>query len=277
MKKTMYIHGAFSAFKPDSQKVLNLKKAFDVVGCSYSMEDDFNHNREILIQFARDNNVDFIVGTSLGGLYASEVGNELSLPSVLINPCVEPVMSLSTIIGEMTNFATGKKEILTQELVNTFPIKAKLTRRSLVFVGLQDELIDAQRTYDMYSEKTSVLLNYEEDHYWEDFEFNEGIVKHFPCLSETSTSLAKLESLMPISKPKWISIEEEGYPSVLDTYPDSSRENHTSEIKKGNYGYRSFLLKNSYKLGSGYYFGGRLWSDWHDDEAPTHYAIIEGF
>jgi len=179
LKKALYIHGAFSAFKPDSQKVLNLSKEFEVVGFNYSMEDTFEHNRLLLCEFAKDQGVDFVVGTSLGGLYAAEVSKELSLPSVLINPCVEPQMSLGTIVGTMTNFTTGKDETLTQELVDGFPVKAEIGRLSLVFVGLQDTLINAQRTYDMYSEVTSVMVDPSEDHYWEDFEANRLISKRF--------------------------------------------------------------------------------------------------
>lgn len=176
--KLLYIHGAFSAFKPDSEKVKNLQKVFDVVGHNYSMETPYPENKALLAQFCRDNDIDAVVGTSLGGLYAAEISAELSIPAILINPCVEPVMSLSTIVGTMTNYATGKPETLTQEIVNTFPVKANINDLCLVFVGLKDDLIDPYKTIDMYSLKAKVLGSPDADHYWEDFERNNKIKKH---------------------------------------------------------------------------------------------------
>ncbi|MCY9865087.1 hypothetical protein OTK49_21445 [Vibrio coralliirubri] len=176
--KILYIHGAFSAFKPDSEKVKNLQKVFEVVGVSYSMETPYPENKAMLVQFCRDNGIDAVVGTSLGGLYAAEVSAELSIPAILINPCVEPVMSLSTIVGTMTNFATGKPETLTQEIVNTFPDTATMTQLCLVFVGMKDELINPSKTIFMCCHKATVVANHNADHYWDDFERNERILIH---------------------------------------------------------------------------------------------------
>lgn len=176
--KLLYIHGAFSAFKPDSQKVLNLQKDFEVVGTSYSMETPYPENKAMLIQFCRDNGIGAVVGTSLGGLYAAEISAELSIPAILINPCVEPVMSLSTIVGTMTNYTTGKEETLTQEIVNTFPDTATMTKLCLVFVGMKDELISPSKTIFMCCNKATVVANHSANHYWDDFDRNARIQIH---------------------------------------------------------------------------------------------------
>ena len=91
-----------------------------------------------MTKFCVENEIDGVVGTSLGGLYAAEVGRMAGIPSVSINPCLEPYMSLSTIVGTTSNYATGKEETLTQELVTTFPKKVSPTPLSLVFVGMED-------------------------------------------------------------------------------------------------------------------------------------------
>ena len=176
--KLLYIHGAFSAFKRESLKVKNLEKEFEVVGFDYSMEQSFTHNSASLIGFCIDNDIDGVIGTSLGGLYAAEIGNATYIPSVLINPCLEPYMSLSTIIGTTSNFATGKEEVFTQELVNTFPKKVVVSPRTLVFVGMGDELIDHNRTIELSAESAGVIRDYEADHYWDDFEQNKLIREH---------------------------------------------------------------------------------------------------
>lgn len=176
MKKAMYIHGAFSAFKPDSEKVKGLKKNFEVVGMSYTMEDSFDLTLAKLKEFAKHSNVDFVVGTSLGGLFAAELNKELGLPAVLINPCVEPKMSLSTITGNQTNFATGKKELFTEALANTYPDISSFSNSCLVCLGMKDDLIDAKKTIELATDYVfDFIINEDEDHYWEFFEENKRI------------------------------------------------------------------------------------------------------
>lgn len=177
MKKVLYIHGAFSAFKPDSEKVKGLSKKFDVIGINYSMEDTFQETLKNIRNLCIKENVDFVVGTSLGGLYAGEINNVLGLPAVMINPCVEPQMSLSTIIGTQKNWTTGKEEVFTKQLVATYPSMAAVERNCLIFVGMKDDLIDSAKTIKLYSERCQVIRNEEEDHYWEFFEENEIIKK----------------------------------------------------------------------------------------------------
>ncbi|ELP5898596.1 hypothetical protein QTV49_000470 [Vibrio vulnificus] len=176
--KLLYIHGAFSAFNRGSLKVQNLEKEFEVVGFSYSMEQTFPYNRAVMTKFCVENEIDCVVGTSLGGLYAVEVGRMAGIPSVSINPCLEPYMSLSTIVGTTSNYVTGKEETLTKELVATFPKKVSPTPLSLVFVGMGDTLIDHRRTVELSANSAGVVRDYEADHYWDDFEKNKLIRDH---------------------------------------------------------------------------------------------------
>lgn len=176
MKKALYIHGAFSAYKPESEKVVALQKSFIVIGFSYSMEKSFNDNLDDLTQFAIDQKVDFIVGTSLGGLYASWIAHQLDLPSILINPCVDPTGTINMLIGEYTNFTTGKIEKFTQTLADSFPKENLINKLSLVCVGLKDDIIDPLKTIDIAKlAGATIISNPNEDHYWEFFEENKAI------------------------------------------------------------------------------------------------------
>lgn len=179
MKKVLYIHGAFSAFQLDSEKVINLKKDFDVVGVSYSMEDSFSVTMEKLLKCCIDEKVDFVAGTSLGGMYAAELNKSHGFKAVLVNPCVEPQMSLSTIIGSQKNYATGLDEDFTRELVDTYPEKIEATASCLFFVGMKDDLIDPEKTISFYEKTTKVFSDSEQDHRWQDFDENEKIKEYF--------------------------------------------------------------------------------------------------
>lgn len=175
MKKVLYIHGAFSAFKEDSEKVIGLKKDFKVIGVNYDMETSYLKNLEMMTSFCKDNSIDFVVGTSLGALYSCQISKALNIPAVMINPCIEPTMSLKKIIGKQKNFTTNKEETLTPEIVESYPNIADVTNKCLIFVGLKDDLIDAERTVELFNEKTNIVINKNEDHYWEFFFENKNI------------------------------------------------------------------------------------------------------
>jgi len=176
MKKVMYIHGAFSAFKVDSPKVVALSKRFEVCGINYDMEKPYKENVRILIDFATKECVDFIVGTSLGGLYAAEVSLSMGIAGILINPSVEPYDTLPRYIGEHTNFVTGDKISFTKELAESFPKNIRLHSHHLTFLGMKDELIDAEKTKQIVLKNNCEYVADENaDHRWELFDFNEKI------------------------------------------------------------------------------------------------------
>jgi predicted esterase YcpF (UPF0227 family) len=133
-------------------------------------------NVKILKDFATKECVDFIVGTSLGGLYAAEVSFHMSLPAILINPSVEPYDTLPIYIGEHNNFVTGDKILFTKELAESYPKNILLYNNHLIFLAMKDELIDAERTKQiLFKNNYEYVTDNNADHRWECFEFNEKI------------------------------------------------------------------------------------------------------
>ena len=64
-----------------------------------------------------------IIGSSLGGFYAIYFGNKLNIPTMVINPALEPDKSLLSYVGPQKNIYTKKKYIFKK---NTFIIYQKL-------------------------------------------------------------------------------------------------------------------------------------------------------
>lgn len=177
MKKAIYIHGAFSAYDEQSDKVINLKKEFEVVGVSYSMEETFQENIDKFKELAIKENVDFAIGTSLGGLYAAELSHCLNIKGVLVNPCIEPQNILHKIIGNQKNYSTGNNENFTKELSETFynPI---LNEDLMIFVGMNDNIISPQRTIDIAKKNNiEIHIDKDADHRWQFFEENNKIMQ----------------------------------------------------------------------------------------------------
>lgn len=92
--KILYIHGHKAKFDLNAPKVKLLSTIGEVVGKTV----DYDIGKDIvereLIAFAIFNDVELIVGTSMGGYFANIIGNLLDLPFVMINPAIdiEPIM-----------------------------------------------------------------------------------------------------------------------------------------------------------------------------------------
>ena len=85
----------------------------------------------------RDNNVDIIVGTSLGGFFASLLAVKTKLPVFLISPCLMPFVVLPSLgyKGSVLEFENHFSEITMLDTDKVYTI-----------VGLKDEIIGDHST-----------------------------------------------------------------------------------------------------------------------------------
>jgi predicted esterase YcpF (UPF0227 family) len=118
MAKIIYLHGFASS--ANSTKALQLKK--------HILE---NYSKtEIIIPDIENNIVDAVqqidklikefspsalIGSSLGGFYATYFSEQYNLKCVGINPAVIPPAEMSEYLGENKNYSTGEKFLITQE------------------------------------------------------------------------------------------------------------------------------------------------------------------
>lgn len=80
--------------------------------------------------------VKYIIGTSLGGFYATVLGNMLDIPTILINPCLTPHKIIPKLEPSMESFNT---EFL--ELYKKWVCGADYSKTSII-IGSDDELIN---------------------------------------------------------------------------------------------------------------------------------------
>lgn len=152
----VYLHGFNSAFDPESNKVNALQTIGTVMGITYDSTDSYqNICRYLTAQlsiFDRDDTI--IVGTSLGGFWAAEMGFKLNLPSVIINPCYDPTNMLKKYVGPQINFKTGEKKELTLDSVLSYmhckTYDSDYRYLPLVLLDLGDEVIDSKATRDLF-------------------------------------------------------------------------------------------------------------------------------
>jgi len=94
-----------------------------------------------------------LIGSSMGGYYASVLSSIKLYPCALFNPVVYPQKTLQKFKGPNTNFATGKKYELTQELIDSYNFSGNLHKYGIsrsIILGRNDEVLDYREAEEFY-------------------------------------------------------------------------------------------------------------------------------
>lgn len=106
-----------------------------------------------LVESRRDEPVT-LVGSSLGGYYATWLAEKYGLRAVLINPAVRPYELLRPALGLNRNLYTGEEYQLTEEHLRQLQALEVpgITRpeRYLLVVGDRDEVLDYRQALEKY-------------------------------------------------------------------------------------------------------------------------------
>lgn len=152
----IYLHGFNSAYKPDSDKVLHLSKIGSVSGITYNTFATYDEIHENISSQISHNDDLVFVGTSLGGFWASEMGRRFCVPSIIINPCIDPHNMLRKYVSvEQINYLTGEKNTLTDVSVCSYP-RHDISQNDYTYIPLclldtDDEVIDSWETKNKLS------------------------------------------------------------------------------------------------------------------------------
>ncbi len=96
----------------------------------------------------------FVVGSSLGGFYATWFAEEFGCRAVLINPAVRPYDLLSDYIGPQRNYQTGEIQIVEPGFADDLRAlerKPQHPERYRVLVQTGDETLDYRDAVDFYA------------------------------------------------------------------------------------------------------------------------------
>jgi predicted esterase YcpF (UPF0227 family) len=114
-----------------------------------------------------------VVGSSLGGFYATVVAERLGCAAVVLNPAVEPARDLSTYIGENTAWHSDDQFFFLPEFVDELlalrPAAITRPERYLAIVAKGDEVLDWREMAARYAGCRMHLLE-GGDHAISDFE-----------------------------------------------------------------------------------------------------------
>lgn len=158
LKTLIYLHGFISS--PQSQKALEVAEYIAASDSPVNficpqLEDHpaqtKNQLSELILQL---DSKPALIGSSLGGFYASWLAEQYGLKSVLVNPAVKPYKLLGDINDEYFNPYTNNHFILTEEDIRTLQVmevEPSLSARQLMLmVQTGDETLDYRHAVNKY-------------------------------------------------------------------------------------------------------------------------------
>jgi predicted esterase YcpF (UPF0227 family) len=113
-----------------------------------------------------------LIGSSLGGYYATHLAERYGLRAVLINPAIRPYDDLATYVGTQRNLYTGEAfEVTPSHFAALRSLKvARITRpeRYFLLVRTGDDVLDWRESVAFYGGARQYVLG-GGDHGWTDF------------------------------------------------------------------------------------------------------------
>lgn len=153
----LYIHGLNSS--PASQKASQMSALMARIGCAAQLRVPalHHHPRQAIAQLEAalgELDAPLLVGSSLGGYYATHLAERHGLKAVLINPAVNPHQLFDGFLGTQQNLYTGERWELTHDHVDAL---AELEvpapqdpQRIQVWLQTGDETLDYRRAQAFY-------------------------------------------------------------------------------------------------------------------------------
>jgi predicted esterase YcpF (UPF0227 family) len=189
----IYIHGFNSS--PASSKAQLLKAKFATLGRSEEfISPALSHSpaqaAAMLDALATGNPEATLIGSSLGGYYATYLAEKHGLKAVLLNPAVRPYELLVPHVGRQKNFHTGEDYDFTAQHVaelRSLEIDRISPGRYLLIAATGDEVLDYRAAVARYRGCRQIVID-GGDHGLSDFENYAGAVLEY-CGVARSTGM----------------------------------------------------------------------------------------
>ena len=129
-----------------------------------------------------------VLGSSLGGFYATAVAQDTGWPAVLLNPAVDPARDLAAYIGELTAFHDPEEHFFfraeyVDELRELVVPRIRHPERLFAVIAQGDELLDWREMSARYAGAHIRLLD-GSDHALSDFDEHLPHILRFLKLSD---------------------------------------------------------------------------------------------
>jgi hypothetical protein len=137
-----------------------------------------------------------LVGSSLGGFYATWFAEKLGLKAVLINPAIYPHRDLRAFLGVQQNLHSGEKYELTEAHVAQWSqlfVPVITPMRYLLLVETGDESLDYREALEKYAGAKQVVVQ-GGDHTLQSFPDHIALILEFAGLSGAAPGFSESSS-----------------------------------------------------------------------------------
>lgn len=170
----IYIHGFNSS--PASAKAQLLKARLEALGrasefAAPPLPPSPAQAARLLDALASRNPGAALVGSSLGGYYATWLAEKHGLKAILLNPAVRPYEFLSEFVGRQKRFHTEEEYDFTLQHVDelrALEVERIVPTRYLLIVTTGDEVLDYRRAVERYQGCRQIVIE-GSDHGLSDF------------------------------------------------------------------------------------------------------------
>ena len=179
MTKILYLHGFASC--GEGNKSLELKRYFgekNVISPDLppSPFDALSHI-EILLKSEK---IDLLIGSSLGGFYATYLAEKHKMKAILLNPSTQPWQTLASYVGWQKRFCDDadfefKSAYLKQ--LKTLEVLPKIGTY-LVLLQSEDEVLDYTKAQSLYN-KHKIIVEYGGNHRFENIDAYLSMIEKF--------------------------------------------------------------------------------------------------
>jgi len=184
----LYLHGFLSS--PASSKAQETRLWFEqqepksrllIPELPFEFNDAIALARQQLQQLQQQFETVLVIGSSLGGFYATRLAQDYGVKAVLVNPAVRPHELFGHYLGPVTHYHSGVEYLLEQRHLTDLATLAVETpahpHRLMVLLQTGDETLDYRHAADLYQ---NCSLNIEEggDHAYQ------GYIDHLPSMLE---------------------------------------------------------------------------------------------
>jgi predicted esterase YcpF (UPF0227 family) len=155
----IYIHGFGSETTPESTKIKSmLHDGHRVSYVNYNshgnFQEVFSRLTHIIERSSIEDDTKFI-GTSLGGFYASHLGERFDMSTILLNPVIDPHDQMEQFL-----FPVNGRLPLSSESLNSYKgIKTIDHKRNIVIASRHDEILDVSVTTNHIKKSTLILVD----------------------------------------------------------------------------------------------------------------------
>lgn len=179
MSKILYLHGFGSCGEGNKSRALGAyfgSENLRLPDLPYAPQEAI----EMLSKLLSDVRPSLLVGSSLGGFYATWLAEKFEIPAVLINPSCKPWETLAPYVGWQERFCDGEafefKQLYLQQLEKLFVLPHR--SRYLVLLQSEDEVLDYRVAKERYKAHR-VIVEYGGNHRFENIHEYLSMIESF--------------------------------------------------------------------------------------------------